>query len=461
MTEQIDYKNRILDCFKLFIIIFAIFTLVFFSSGLKRDNAVVILSFVLNTIFVLFGITSDNQKYSLNKTFWYFNLFFMCIAPLFQYLSGYNPWGHELEDVTYIGVNILLFTSFLIYTVIRYYLNKKALKKDAKQDADKKEDKNTIKYREDKLLVLLGLSVVSLLALSMMIGFKSLFVRGENSIDISVGSVSTILNILLRSIPVYSLAYSINYNKSHKKYYAISIILLGIVFIANFPVSLSRYILGIVYLGIFILLFDKFINRKKFDYILLITFIVIFPIMQLFKWYNLEQIFAEPQMLLTRLSTAFNSGDFDAFSMIGRSFEYVTDNYLRFGQQLLITICFFVPRSIWPTKPVPTGQLIAESQGQEFTNLSCPIYAEGYIDFGLFGVVLYVILAALIIHHLDKKYWNNKSINNTFSMCYPFAFGAAIFLLRGSLQPTFIFTFAFFIFYFILKYLSKQELFKK
>ena len=78
----------------------------------------------------------------------------------------------------------------------------------------------------------------------------------------------------------------------------------------------------------------------------------------------------------------FNNVDFDAYSLFARTIEYVQQASITFGKQLLGTIFFIIPRALWQGKPEHSGVIVSAAQGQEFTNLSCPIMAEGYINFG-------------------------------------------------------------------------------
>jgi len=67
-----------------------------------------------------------------------------------------------------------------------------------------------------------------------------------------------------------------------------------------------------------------------------------------------------------------------------------------------------------------------------FTNLSAPLAAEGYLDFGPAGVVLYACILALFVALL-----NRLALQRDRWVAYPMAIYASVFLmivLRGSLM---------------------------
>jgi hypothetical protein len=70
--------------------------------------------------------------------------------------------------------------------------------------------------------------------------------------------------------------------------------------------------------------------------------------------------------------------------------------------------------------------------GMWFTNLSAPLIAEGYLDFGFAGVILYAAAAAFVVTLL-----NRIALRNNRWVSYPSAVYGGVFLmivLRGSLM---------------------------
>ncbi|TAN12873.1 MAG: O-antigen polysaccharide polymerase Wzy [Chitinophagaceae bacterium] len=136
------------------------------------------------------------------------------------------------------------------------------------------------------------------------------------------------------------------------------------------------------------------------------------------------------------------SGDFDAYSMFVNTIKYVHDFGVTFGLQLLGAIFFFVPRSIWPSKPVGSGALIAAKNGWLFTNVSCPLIGESYINFGLIGIIIFAIIYGIITSTLDNIYWSLNKVNlyNYWSLVYPVLLGMFFFHLRGDMLSSTAYT---------------------
>ena len=80
--------------------------------------------------------------------------------------------------------------------------------------------------------------------------------------------------------------------------------------------------------------------------------------------------------------------------MICRSLDLVSQMGSFKGKQLLGAMLFFIPRSIWPSKPIGSGATIAIYQRQSFKNISCPIIGEAIINFGIIGVIIFAVAIA-------------------------------------------------------------------
>jgi hypothetical protein len=103
---------------------------------------------------------------------------------------------------------------------------------------------------------------------------------------------------------------------------------------------------------------------------------------------------------------------------------------------LLGSLLFFVPSSIWGSKPLATGIFLADyliaNYSMWFTNLSAPLAAEGYLDFGPGGVVAYAGALAWFVMFL-----NRQAVRRDGRVGFPMAIYASVFLmivLRGSLM---------------------------
>ncbi|MEV7827692.1 hypothetical protein [Microbacterium enclense] len=130
---------------------------------------------------------------------------------------------------------------------------------------------------------------------------------------------------------------------------------------------------------------------------------------------------------------SLTGGDFDAFAQTINTAWWVETNGLAFGNQLLGVLLFWVPRSMWPGKPVDTGILLGEAKEYGFTNLSAPLPAELYINAGWFGVI-----AGALLLGFGMRRWDARSEQRIQLDGVPTVLGCVIpfymvMLLRGSL----------------------------
>ena len=103
-------------------------------------------------------------------------------------------------------------------------------------------------------------------------------------------------------------------------------------------------------------------------------------------------------------------------------------------------LLFWVPRSIWPGKPLQSGELVAEYSVYSYTNLSSPLWAEAYIHAGLLGVLLVFFAYGALTSTLQKLYLDpTKSPRSLVNVLVPLLAAYQPFFLRGALLSAFAF----------------------
>lgn len=93
--------------------------------------------------------------------------------------------------------------------------------------------------------------------------------------------------------------------------------------------------------------------------------------------------------------------NFDAFEMVGLTQTYSDRMGYSFGKQLLLPALFWVPRSIWPGKPIGVGDIVGESLNLFSINVSAPMWAEGYANLGIVGVIVLLAVFGRIARVAD------------------------------------------------------------
>ena len=132
------------------------------------------------------------------------------------------------------------------------------------------------------------------------------------------------------------------------------------------------------------------------------------------------------------ITEAFGTLNYDAFANTMATIDYVNKYGFSYGFQFLGSILFFIPRSIWVSKPLSTGKLVGEHLINDydfgFDNLSNPLVSESYINFGIIGIILTAIFFAFILIRMMR--WLQSDYYLKKIMAFYLAIHL-IFLLRG------------------------------
>ncbi len=195
--------------------------------------------------------------------------------------------------------------------------------------------------------------------------------------------------------------------------------------VVNNPIVQSRFWVATVYLALLAALLGS-VNFARFAVPVSLAFLVIvFPFSDVFRHEGGDKTL-KIQDPIFQLAA---KGDFDAFPQLTAAQALVERQGASNGRQLLSAAFFFVPRSAWAGKSVDTGTLLGEDNQLGNTNLSAPLWAEGYIDFGIPGVIAYLFLLGLALRRVDRRA-ASRHLGPAFSVLL----GVYCFvLLRGSL----------------------------
>jgi hypothetical protein len=215
-------------------------------------------------------------------------------------------------------------------------------------------------------------------------------------------------------------------------------LLLLLVLVTENPHLEKRNALGPLYLCLILVGCQRWLNSRTRRLLLLVGgMVIVFPAISVFTHNKsqglLDVSFAE---MGERIEQYYFSINYDAWANVYTSVEVVAKHGCQWGHQLLGSLLFFVPSSLWTTKPLSTGIFLGyyliNHYGMWFTNLSAPLVAEGYLDFGWAGVALYAGVLAFLVNLLNNlarraDRWVNLPLAMYGSMFL-------VFLLRGSLM---------------------------
>ncbi|NQV78060.1 MAG: oligosaccharide repeat unit polymerase [Lutibacter sp.] len=272
--------------------------------------------------------------------------------------------------------------------------------------------------------------------------------------------ISLIIDIVFKSIVLYLFIFYVCTKRN--KFTLPFIILTYLFFYYNNPIASSRFYAFMVYLLI-IILFLRGLSKVKFFF----NFIFLFGVIGSF-YQNVIRAAFTPVSGANENSNFFDlnyffQGHFDSYENLSNTITFVQKNGILWGNQLLGVILFWFPRSIWTEKPEGSGTFLGRTfysfdTTNQNLNISAPLVMEEYLNFGLFGVILFTYALGYFTAKLDSKYtlinffnlkYENGRIEDLFfNYIFYFSFlGIFLFILRGDLLSSFSYTVGIYISY--------------
>lgn len=201
--------------------------------------------------------------------------------------------------------------------------------------------------------------------------------------------------------------------------------------VVNNPISNSRYWTLAVIFGLLLPLIRG--RKGLFNAAVaggVIASIVIFPLSDITRRAGGQGTALNLESVWVVIATK----DYDQFTMFANTLAYTDNSGLSWGMQALGPLLFWVPRVVWANKPLDTGVEVGQWMNSVNLNLSAPLWAEAWINFGLIGLIVVFAALGLLSRRLDRGF--RPEILSKGSVGY---LGISIFagylfiLLRGSL----------------------------
>lgn len=284
-----------------------------------------------------------------------------------------------------------------------------------------------------RVWVIIGLCTTAMF-LVLLVG-PSVFVRRRSDeVMVSISSFEAlIISIAVaRSLPVVAMAASLHrgrldgWSLGNVLLLALSLVCVGI---TNFPLAVSRFMLiGVVFT---LLHFILDVSQPRFKALfsggIAVGIVTVFPLLS-FLQRGPEGTTFEVDVL-SYLATAV---DLDGFQSTANIVLLVGWTGVRWGWQLLSSLLFFVPRSMWSGKGMPSGAEGADYVGYPFNNISAPLPSEFYIDFGFTGCIVGGMLVGYLITRIDDGFAGHR-FDLRYYLLVGGAVGYMVILLRGPL----------------------------
>lgn len=448
-----------------FVILIFIFPLLIFNDRREIEsvlNAVLAYLIILYSSIKLSYLSIKNEQRLLEMTFWIFSYMWMGLTPFAHAVVGKYSWDVYYYPPSLFTRALIMVIVGLVFYEIGILISNHRKKEKFNHGFNIKMKIKTIPMNKKWITLLSIISIViSLLLYIKYGGLGSIFATRGQMGDLfreTTTSVKLVTNYLKKVPILVCLIIALYLNKIitdnkgiDKKY----IILIGLLMIVNIsvsnPVTNGRFWAGTVFITLMIIIF-KWGTRAFSLWVIGLTtsLLVIFPYADLFRRINGRLNIKPFSYQLTE------KGDYDAFQQIMNTINYVDTLGVEWGRQMMGSFLFFVPRGIWESKPISTGELVAEFSRYDFTNLSAPLWAESYIDFGAIGIGLIFLIYGFISGKIQIRFIRDNFINNlTFSrILVPFLTGYQVFLLRGDLMNGIAYMSTFILFSYLFLYIK-------
>jgi len=435
--------------------IFSLFTLLFIFTAIQGNkifeyyfNTDILIILILNALIngLIFSLVLSFDGISLRVIYSFYTFIFMAFVPIFQYLTGVWRFGFDINLIMRFVLIVNLGNLFYFFAYfLRSNLDKKVVKKQ-----------ESINFRfiisENKLLFYSVPITVVAIALISIYGFDPSASIVRKAMGDSYSPLESILEFIFRPLVFFLFLFSfINLkfvSKQKRSILLFLVYLLNVILIIN-PLSSARSITFFLYFPILVILIPPS-KKRSFFYL----FFLLFSIVGSFFQEQLRNLFVTGQINGFSVEYMFE-GHFDGFEMGCHTIAFVDQSGIEWGKQLAGALLFFIPRAIWPSKPVGSGEYIGwEYLDKHFevlwANFGMPLVAEAYLNFHVIGVFIFFIFIGIISYKYDNMYrlrqntMKKNQIDRKFSfdqniLLYPMCLGFFLFALRGDLFSAFSF----------------------
>ena len=443
----------------LFLLFIVVLCFSIIPSSVVNGNIFVIITFLINAFIslVMLVVSSGKRLYSLETTHWIFYFFFFVFAPMIQFSTSKYPVWLIPTHSELINTNILLTLWALLFA-----LATNLVRKTPRLKTEKRVKYVSISYNH--MIILMVVSIVITLYKLVTIGFLELLSRstafGE---EFTFSSIEQLFTHSINAIVILCFAFACIYNRREKHRFILFVSTLCMV-ICIFPTGTARYNAATVYFAAIMFLMPQIIKGRRFTYLFILGLIVVFPLLDAFRRTSFAEVDISSYFngVFSEYSYYFTEGHYDAYAMIIRSIRHISSNGITWGFQLLGNILFFIPRSIWTSKPIGTGAMIMTELNADFTNVSAPLPAEGIVNFGYFGMLLFAIVLGVVVKKFDDYYWfdfdnKNKGFFSSLDVFYCYFVSLLFFILRGDLMSSTAYTAAYFVVCYLLSHVYFQS----
>jgi len=386
-----------------------------------------------------------------------FNVFFLGVPSLFQYINGTYPWPvyPSESDVSY-AINIVL--CFSIFVFVGYNIGSSSLLFDSNKNGG---IFHGVTNLASVFCLLLMIPAIYFIANA---GLGSFF-KGRTYLGDLVYSTDFLPMLYAFSkfvafaVLLFCLSLFVNDKQSQSKNIFFAIVFLLAVFVnflVNSPLSSPRFHFISMTLAL-LLIFGRLRTNASLIMLSLLSPIFLYFIFPMSKTLGESNIDYSSYNILKYIGEHI---DFDSFQQLVNIIKFTDNTSPSFGLNFIGGISFFIPRLLWTSKPDNLGMLSASYIGYDYTNLSAPIIGEFYYAGGLIATIVGGGVMGYIGGVMDETLKVGKYNKNNLLYFFSIWFVSFSFIIfRGSFGAVFpviaLGFFALFVLVYINRYIFK------
>ncbi|MBI1399410.1 oligosaccharide repeat unit polymerase [Hyphomonas sp.] len=368
----------------------------------------------------LFGLLiGARAPFGLRHVFCLFTLILIAIVPLIEVQKNTLYHARYLDFAAYYPAATWLSLSGMVAFALAYsfVVSRKRVLRVSKERHQSSGSKLV-------LLILSSTAAVAILAYNNFNYMSVLFRGGELTTRQELSGPGWLI-FQYFVYPTPAICAVIHFLSRSRKSFVTLILVLNVL-LFNPPTGMARFQAAALYIALFAAAFPL-IRTQRHVLSGTITFglLFVFPLLDRFRRYSGGAMDAGWN------SDFLTQGHFDGFQNFATVLAYQMQSG---GRQLLGALLFFVPREIWEDKPVGSGAMLATELGFPNSNIAMNLFAEGYLNFGIGGVIGFLAILGLVCAYLDREFRVvEQRARGAMSCFYLFSFGLVFFVLRGDL----------------------------
>jgi hypothetical protein len=421
----------------------------FAPSDARTGEAFIVWLIIAYSAARLTILALQGEMKLLSLTFWIFVYVWLGVAPFAQLMNnefplpGYYPPSKIIFATVVVALGLVSF-EFGLYIASRIRLRRTGA--------------DTVLLRRVSTTRTILLAVLAVACSSYLVwrfGGPSAFMASRRDVFFVLASVTgtesqEMLQLLLKSLRVPPFVAMLllwwtwmRHRAGLSSYRKLAILILlcattSLNVLLNNPVNSPRYWFGMIVLS---LAFISIPWRKSWSFSVWTAFligvmIVLFPYADIFR-----RTIDTSDLHFRGMDSVVSQSHYDAFQQTINAATLVEEEGPCYGRQMMGTVLFWVPRRVWPDKPIPSGRLVAEHLGYQYTNISMPLWGEAYLDGGLVFTAIILFFYGVFLGTAERLFTDHISRKSSspelFGVLVPVLAAYQLYLLRGTLMSAF------------------------